>query len=110
MNIKGSFMNPEEPQTPVPQPAVSAEKVTGMRAPTRDYTSVQRKLALILAIATIVAFAVEVISGYVWIYTSFFAVYALVIGIRTKSRLIVALGIAGTVLNLGLAILAFVTR
>jgi len=105
-------MNPQDPQTsqqaqqPVPQPAVSAHAITGMKPPTSSFTSVQGKLALVIAIASIIIFFVGIITGYVWMYTAFLGAYATAVGIRTKSKLIIILGAVGTILNLGLTLLA----
>ena len=104
-------MNPQNQQSPqpqsdpVPQPAASAHTVTGMKAPTVSYTSAQGKVALFLAVASIVIFIIGIIFGYVWVYTAFLGAYATAVGIRTKSKLIIVLGIVGTVLNLGLFLL-----
>jgi len=109
-------MNPQNQQTPqsqidpVQQPAVSAQAVTGMKAPSGSYTSRQRKIALFLAILSIVIFFVGIIFGYVWIYTAFLGAYATAVGIRTKSKLIIVLGIVGTILNLGLFLLSILIK
>ena len=106
MNPKDPTTNQQTPESPIPQPAVSAHAITGMKPPTSSFTSVQGKLALTIAIISIVIFFIGIITGYIWMYTAFLGAYATAVGIRTKSKLIIILGAAGTILNLGLTLLA----
>ena len=105
MNPNNPKIDQQTPQ-PVPQPAVSAHAITGMKPPTSSFTSVQGKLALVIAIISIIIFFVGIITGYIWMYTAFLGAYATAVGIRTKSKLIITLGAVGTILNLGLTLLA----
>jgi|GEM_PF-2546553 len=91
---------------PFPQPAPATQAMTGIAAPTSANLLKQKKLALILAIASIVIFIGGFLLGYVFAAAAFLGAYALVIGIRTKATPQIVLGAIGLVLNLGLYILS----
>jgi hypothetical protein len=108
---------PFQPAQPVtqptafPQPATtSVTPISGMTPPTSANLEKQKKLALILAIASIVIFIVGLIVGYVLAIAAFLGAYALVIGIRTKSVPTIILGAIGLVLNLGLYTLSIFVK
>ncbi|HEY8886706.1 MAG TPA: hypothetical protein VIM31_04390 [Candidatus Microsaccharimonas sp.] len=93
---------PSPQSTVFAQPAPTAQTVTGMAAPTSANLQKQKKLALILAIASIVIFIGGLLVGYVFAAAAFLGAYAIVIGIRTKATPTIILGAIGLVLNLGL--------
>lgn len=102
---------PAAQSTAFPQPATtSITPISGMTPPTSANLEKQKKLALILAIASIVIFIVGLIVGYVLAIAAFLGAYALVIGIRTKSVPTIILGTIGLVLNLGLYVLSMFVK
>jgi len=113
-------MNPENQQTPVtpqqptaapvPQPAASAQNISGITPPTSANIDKQKKLALILAIGSIAIFIGGLIAGYVFAAAAFLGAYAAVVGFRTKTTLTIVLGLIGLVLNFGLYTLSIFVK
>jgi hypothetical protein len=93
---------PAAQPTVFPQPAATAGAVTGMAPPTAANLQKQKKLALILAIISIVIFIIGLVVGYVFAAAALLGAYAVVIGIRTKAMPTIILGAIGLVLNFGL--------
>lgn len=115
-------MNPENPQptptstptTPplnpapapqpstVPQPAATAQAVTGMAPPTKENLQKQAKVAMVLSIISIAIFVIGIIFGFTWALAAILGAYGAAIGVRTKSVPLIIVGAIGLVLNFGL--------
>lgn len=94
---------PTQQPAAFPQPAAtSATPVTGMTPPTSSNLQKQKKLALILAIISVVIFIIGLIVGYVFAAAAILGAYAVVIGARTKAVPTIVIGALGLILNFGL--------
>jgi len=98
---------PVEPQQPVtqpsgvPQPAQTANLVNGMQAPTKEYLLKQKRIGYVLSIISIVLFVVALLNGYVFGILALLAAYGLLMGIKTKTVLLIVLASIGLLLNFG---------
>ncbi|MEO6109679.1 MAG: hypothetical protein ABIP50_01550 [Candidatus Saccharimonadales bacterium] len=115
-------MNPTDPQqSPVPttttpatppiaQPSPSASVVSGVVPLNQENTNKQQRIGLILGIISIAGFIISLFVGYSLALVAILGAYTLSIGVRTKSVGLIILGSFGTVLNLGLFILAAISN
>lgn len=93
--------------TPTQQPSKSAQKVTGQPSIQSPKTSKKnRSFALLLGVLSLIAFAMQLITGTYYLIATVLAVWPLYVGVRLKVTPLIILGAVGVVLNFGLYLLA----
>lgn len=98
-----------QPVAPI-QPGISSQPIAGMQPATSANLEKQKKLAFVLAIASIIIFVIALLFGYVLAGAAILGAYAVSVGIRVKSKSIIIIGAIGTVLNLGFYIASFFVK